>query len=707
MKLTRPGLHVETRNGYYAVPETGEGPLTPEDLAGLRALDTQPRPHAFDFLLRAYRFHETGGTAQYAIAFEMPLSSLTAAAPDEGNRRRLHASLLALVKDAQGQIVDRVSKDVSSEIAAGQLGALQAELMTYEHAVNLPPGHYTVEAAVVDQEGNRAGMGTVEIDNREQPGIGLSDITLVRRLTDLDRAPDAADPFEFTGKRVLPFVKTEVLPGMQPSFYFVVYPQHGITAKPTVRVQLLKHGRTLAGSTLAVPPPDNLGAIPMVIAVPGDSGSYEIRIAVAQAGLSAERSLAYTVAGNGSAGGRSLASETLRPSLPNDDSKPAEELGSVAGQRRGDDRLAGFMDKVRRDMTGVPNYTCLETIDRTKRTPPLRDFLPLDKIRIEVSSVGGKEMFARPGARSFDNRDVTSLVTGGLIGSGMFAGLARTLFVKDQGTLKYKGKENLDGQASVRYDFRLTRQESGFNVQINNRREPMAFKGSFWFDSATLDLLRLEAHADALPADLNVEEAVIRTAYARTHIGSSAALLPTRSELTATYLSGATERDAIEFSDCHEYGSESTISFGAAPVGEPLREVDLRAGLMVGMELDTPIDSRTAAVGDTLRAHIVGDVRYQGDLVLPLGATLTGHIRKLEHTPAPERFALRIEFGAIEWETGRAVLQAELVEVNPKIASAIDNSVPGVAIFQIDGAQFRIEPGLRMMWRTLARPPAH
>jgi hypothetical protein len=364
-------------------------------------------------------------------------------------------------------------------------------------------------------------------------------------------------------------------------------------------------------------------------------------------------------------------------------------------------------------MTGVPNYTCLETIDRTKRAHT-SEFLPIDKIRLEVSVVGGKEMFARPGARSFDNRDVTSLVPGGLIGSGMFSSLTRTLFVKDKGTLKYRGKDDLDGQASVRYDFRLTRQESGFKVQIDNRQEPLAFKGSFWFDPATLDLLRLEAHADALPADLNVEEAFIRTAYARTHIGNSDALLPKRSELTATYLSGATERDAIEFSGCHEYASESTISFGApsgsAPAGGPqVRGVDLPAGLLLPIELETPIDSETAAVGDALRARVVEDVRYQGNLLAPRGAAVTGRISKLERTSAPERVVLGMEFDAIEWETGRAAFQAELVDIDGKSAGAnrpiaMESGIPGVAVFRIDGAQFRIAPGFHMAWRTLARP---
>jgi VWFA-related protein len=304
VKLARPGLHVETRSGYFAVPDTGEHPVTPAEMAGLRALDTQPRPHAFEFLSRAYRFREAGGTAQYAIAFEMPISNLTATPGVSGKTHLLHGSLLALVKNAQGQIVDRVSKDVPSEVSDDRLAAVQVELMTYQHAVNLAPGHYTVEAAVVDHEGNRASTSVVQIDNREQRGVGLSDLALVRRLENLGRPPDAADPFEFpgnefefTGKRVLPFVTTDLFAGAIPSVYFMVYPEPGNPAKPELRVRLLKNGRLAATRKLALPPPDESGGIPMWIEETKQPGSYELRVTVVEGRSSTERSLAYTIAG--------------------------------------------------------------------------------------------------------------------------------------------------------------------------------------------------------------------------------------------------------------------------------------------------------------------------------------------------------------------------------------------------------------------------
>jgi hypothetical protein len=295
VKLARPGLRVETRGGYFAVPDTGH-PLTPEEMAGLLALDTLPRPHGFDFLSRAYRFRDSGGHAQYAIAFEMPISNLTATAEEGAHSHRLHASLLALVKNADGIIVDRVSKDVPSNVSDNLLDGVRGEFMTYQKSVNLPPGRYTVETAVVDHEGNRASTNTVEIDNREQRGIGLSDLAVVRKLENLTTPADPADPFEYAGKRVLPFVTSNLLAGTQPFVYFMIYPEPGNAAKPVVRVRLLKDGRTIATLRPGVAAADASGAVPMLLKLTDTPGSYEVRATIAQGNSTTEKTLSYTLA---------------------------------------------------------------------------------------------------------------------------------------------------------------------------------------------------------------------------------------------------------------------------------------------------------------------------------------------------------------------------------------------------------------------------
>jgi VWFA-related protein len=294
VKLARAGLRVETRNGYFAVPDTGRA-LTPEEMAGLRALDAQPRPHAFEFLSRAYRFRDTGGHAQYAIAFEMPIANLTATAEERTHRHRVHTSLLALVKDTEGVIVRQVSKDVPSEVSDDQFERVRGEFMTYQKTVDMPPGHYTVETAVVDHEGNRASTGTFEIDNRQQRGVGLSDLAVVRKLENLTTPADPADPFEYTGKRVLPFVTNEFPPGMRPFVFFMIYAEAENVARPVLRVRLLKGGRTIATLKPDVAAPDASGGIPMLLELTDKPGTYEVRATVSQGSSSMERTLRYNL----------------------------------------------------------------------------------------------------------------------------------------------------------------------------------------------------------------------------------------------------------------------------------------------------------------------------------------------------------------------------------------------------------------------------
>jgi VWFA-related protein len=296
VKVAGKDLRVQTRSGFYAVPDTGEGPLTAGDLGALAALNTKPLPHAFNFESNAYRFRSGKDSAQYAIAFEVPIANLTATADTRQKAHRYHAYLLAVVKNAQGEIVERVSKDVPSDVSDKYLAGLLGDTMIYEHTVNLPPGHYSIETAVVDQEGNRASTKVMQIDNREQPGPGVSDIALVRRVHDLDRPPDSSDPFEIPGKRAQPFLSNQVPAGAQPYIYFVVYPEKQNLDATSLRAQFLKDGRVLATQKSELPLPDASGAIPMAIQAKAMPGDYEVRITIEQGRRSAQRNLKYTVA---------------------------------------------------------------------------------------------------------------------------------------------------------------------------------------------------------------------------------------------------------------------------------------------------------------------------------------------------------------------------------------------------------------------------
>jgi VWFA-related protein len=296
-KLARADLTVESRAGYFAVPSLGSAPsLAPFEVMGLMALDAKPRLSAFDFRSAAFHFRPESTTSQYGVAFEMPASKLTATAEPEQKKHRLHASLLALVKDANGQIVDKFSQDSVWEIADDKLAAAQAETITWTHPFNLPAGHYTVETAVMDREGNRAGTNVLEFNNPERRGLGLSSVMLVQQVEPVKGQPDAADPFEFATNRVIPQLAPALDAAGSPYVYFVVYPDKAKAEKPQIEVQFLVDGVVVARQTSDLPPADSSGAIPMVVGAVRKPGQCELRIAALQGGESAEQSVKYSVA---------------------------------------------------------------------------------------------------------------------------------------------------------------------------------------------------------------------------------------------------------------------------------------------------------------------------------------------------------------------------------------------------------------------------
>jgi len=294
-RLARADLSVESRAGYYAMPALGSGPLAAFEINGLIALNANPAPHAFDFRSAAYQFRPEGSTSQCGVAFETPADSLTATAEPEQRKHRVHASILALVKDSKGQIVDKFSEDSVWEVPDEKLAALKTQSVTWTHPFNLPPGRYRVETAILDREGNRAATGELALSNPSREGLALSNAVMVQRVEAVSGTSDAADPFQFSAKRVIPELASGTA-SAPPAIYFVVYPDKTNAEKPKLQVELFVNGQVVAKQVSDLPAADASGAIPMMVSAVRKPGDCELRIAALQGSESAEQSVAYRVA---------------------------------------------------------------------------------------------------------------------------------------------------------------------------------------------------------------------------------------------------------------------------------------------------------------------------------------------------------------------------------------------------------------------------
>ncbi len=299
VKLARADLTVETRLGYFALPDLPGAPsLTPVDVAGLMMLNAQPRPHAFDFRSAAFQFRPEGETSQYAVTYEVPTSSLTVTPQPQLKQHHVHVSVFALVKDSSGQVIDKFSQDAPFEIPDDKMAALAGASIPYTRLLSLPAGRFTVETAVLDREGSRASTSEVVIENPPSKGIGMSSVLLIRQVDAATGKPDAADPFRVGSKRVTPELAATLQAGAKPFVYFVVYPDKASSAHARIEIQFLIDGHVVARRAEDLPAADAEGAVPKLFGTLAKPGNCELKIIATQGSESLERSVKYTVVAN-------------------------------------------------------------------------------------------------------------------------------------------------------------------------------------------------------------------------------------------------------------------------------------------------------------------------------------------------------------------------------------------------------------------------
>jgi len=223
--------------------------------------------------------------------------------------------------------------------------------------------------------------------------------------------------------------------------------------------------------------------------------------------------------------------------------------------------LARIQQKMREQLARMPDYTCLETIERFERAHRAPSFRLVDTVRLEVAHVGAKELYARPGGQKFEESELPNLIGWGMMASGDFALHLKSVFGSGIPVFNYGGEEELDGRRTVRYHYRVPQNLSGYRLRVGRQQGIVAFSGSFWADPETLEVLRLEVRAEEIPPNLPVLSAVTVIDYGKVPIGGSEALLPRRAELVMTETLGRQNLNRTEFTNCRQYVGESVVLF--------------------------------------------------------------------------------------------------------------------------------------------------
>ena len=333
-----------------------------------------------------------------------------------------------------------------------------------------------------------------------------------------------------------------------------------------------------------------------------------------------------------------------------------------------DEILALARHKIIDALDRLPKYTCVETLNRDyfKRTAPWptcsgpppdepsvleRSFT--DRFRLDVTvTAEGREIYSWAGAREFDANSLKQLVARGAVSTGSFGPFLINIFGQKGVEFAADGREQVEGRTLLKFRYRVPKGVSRYDFQVAGASRFIPYDGAFWIDPAAADLVRLEVHTTSMPHESGNCEATTNIDFQRAAIGGNDYMLPRASRLEAASLLGHSVNET-SYSACREYGSESVIRFdGGDAINEtaapkPNRE-RLPGGLRVTLALNTSIDTRTAAAGDRLRAHVVNDVidKKSKRVLAPAGAVVEGRIVRLEHEWEAGQFLI-----AIEWQS--------------------------------------------------------
>jgi hypothetical protein len=396
-------------------------------------------------------------------------------------------------------------------------------------------------------------------------------------------------------------------------------------------------------------------------------------------------------------------------------------------------QLAQLKRNVKSSLAALPNYTCLETIQRSQRRDARQPFRLLDTVRVEVAVIKNRELYSWPGAGAFEDRSVSDMIGAGMSSTGSFVSSISNVLINNISTITWHGVEDLRGRRALRWDYSIPYNLSGWTLRIAGSRGNVSESGSFWADAQTLELLRLEINAGDIPPDLPITAANDSLDYSPMRVGSRDLLLPQTAESLITEWNGEQSRNVIEFSHCREFKTEARLTTDQPATVEKAAsaviEVSIPTGLHFAVRLAKPVDSQVAKVGDPLTAGIVSSVEYKRKELVPKGAILRGRIRLLERYSSPRaHYIVGLEFTDIEFPGHHARFFGEMTGITPtpglsltlststaetrelglgagltisKTETYLTVPVPGVSTFFMEGSSFRLPEGLLMSWRSV------
>ncbi len=296
VKTDDASLKVQSRSFYFALPPSlakGGQVVNPYEIPLLKALDTKPVPRTFAFQSTGMHFRGDAGGSECDVVMDVPISSLTVQEDKASASFDVRFAYVAIVKDAKGEIVKKFNSEVPFRMPADKVESFKKESHYMKtETFDLPPGRYTLDAAVVDLLGEkvsaRKSSFIVPVQNSS---LSISSVAVVRAMKPADKTVKPNDPLLMEHQVITPNLNAILKKSDDAAvpFYVVIYADKANTEKPALRMVFSRDGQELGGGMAPLGPADAQGRIQYVATAPiakFEPGDYQVRF-IAQQGKEA------------------------------------------------------------------------------------------------------------------------------------------------------------------------------------------------------------------------------------------------------------------------------------------------------------------------------------------------------------------------------------------------------------------------------------
>lgn len=586
----RKGIVVQSRAGYFALPPDNGSGIRPWEVPLLSLLAQPTLPTDIAFATRVLRLGLLPDGNSAALAVEVPVSVLQVHDDANTHISSVHLTIVSQIKNDKGAVLERFSEDIPVHDAPDVLRSPEHAYLTMERHFSAEPGTYTLETAVMDRIGNKAGAQRTQFAiDPVTKGPALSDVALVRQVEPLHAETASFEPMRYMNGRVIPDLAEEM--PEKPSklqVFFLVHPLSPASGQPQLSMEIFRNGESVGKMPLELSQSEGLGALPYLGTISGHvfpPGNYKVVATLTQGSQTASSSAEFKVEGTiadsmapaslsfaAEGAASTAADQKLTASEATANSRfaitaskdpvppPTEaEVGTIIEAAR--QRALAWGDS-------LPNFFCIETTNHSVDPSGMGDWRQKDTAVQMVRYVDHEESRT---TLEVNGQKKAASAQGDLAGQpsdldfahsiGEFGGMFKLVFdPAAKAKFTWKEADVVDGQPAQVFTFKVDAANSQFDVTgLNNRQNVVAFHGEVYLDTATHSIRRITVDADNIPDFLAVRATTISVDYGWVTINGHDYLLPSRGAVSLREGKHQAALNEFEFRGYRRFGSQVRI----------------------------------------------------------------------------------------------------------------------------------------------------